>query len=446
MREDGVHARSNRPLFDGNFGYDGTYAVRWLQHGEAGVGPAPRSRLAFSTCMFWAALRDQDEFVKRVSILHIGKFYPPHRGGMETHLRDLAVRQVPAASVSVIVANSFAKSETSELAGVHVKRLACFGTVASMPICPGLIDAIRRAPADLVHLHMPNPAAAYAYLMSGHTGKVVVTHHADTLGRQFLRKFSDPYVKRLMQRAGRIIVTSTRYLDTSRELAPFREKCRIVPLGIGIEQLTAADRAAGEQLRQEFGDRLILAVGRLVPYKGFDFLIRAMKQVDAKLILIGAGPQAADLAKLAASEGVEQKLIMKGSVDGLAPYFAAACIFVLPSSNRAEAFGIVQLEAMAAGLPVINTDIDSAVPEVCIHGKTGITIQPGDTVALVEAVKTLLDGAELRQKLGEAAKSRVYAEYTADTMAKRTLSVYSEVLGAGCFPSPESQLMSPGVL
>jgi glycosyltransferase involved in cell wall biosynthesis len=372
--------------------------------------------------------------VNKVSILHIGKFYPPHRGGMETHLHDLAVRQAHAASVSVIVANSIARSEACDLEGVHINRVGRLGTIASMPICPGLIQAIRSSPADLVHLHMPNPGAAYAYLMSGHSGKVVITHHADTLGRRFLRRFSDPYVRRLMQRASRIIVTSSRYLDSSSELAPFREKCRVIPLGIGIEIPTTADYAAGQKLREEYGDRLILAVGRLVPYKGFDFLIRAMKDVDARLILIGAGPQAADLAKLAVSEGVGDKLIMKGNVDALAPYFCAACIFVLPSSNRAEAFGIVQLEAMAAGLPVVNTDIDSAVPEVCIHGKTGITIQPGDTIALVDALKTLLDRVELRHQLGGAGRTRVNTEYTADLMAVRTLSIYSEVLGAGCFP------------
>ena len=352
---------------------------------------------------------------------------------METHLRDLAVRQVQTSSVSVVVANSLARTEASEIDDVRVTRLASYGSVASMPICPGLIRAIRNSPADLVHLHMPNPGAALAFLLSGHTGKVVLTHHADTLGRRFLRRFSDPFVNRLMQRASRIIVTSNRYLQSSLELAPFREKCRVVPLGIGTENFHSAHHEACLQVRQEFGDDFILAVGRLVPYKGFDFLIRAMKQVDAKLILIGAGPQSNYLAKLAESEGVQRKLVMLGQVDELAPYFATACIFVLPSSNRAEAFGIVQLEAMAAGLPIINTDIDSAVPEVCVDGETGITIPPGDTAALADAMKLLLGRKELRRQLGEAAKARVYAEYTADKMAERTLSVYSEALGLQTF-------------
>jgi glycosyltransferase involved in cell wall biosynthesis len=367
--------------------------------------------------------------VKRVSVLHIGKYYPPHPGGMETHVRDLAVRQASVCSVRVIVANKNHRSEVSEIEGVAVERVGSFGTVGSMPICPGLVAAMHRSPADLVHVHMPNPGAAYAYLKSGHTGRIILTHHADTLGRKFLRRFSDPFVNRLMHQAARIIVTSKRYMDSSVELAPFREKCRVIPLGIGIGKRTAADEEMSLRLRRRYGSRLILAVGRLVPYKGFDFLIRAMKSVDAKLILIGAGPQSANLVKIAASEGVEDKLIMLGHVENLAPYFQAACIFVLPSSNRAEAFGIVQLEAMAAGLPVINTNIDSAVPEVCINGETGITIEPGDTNALVRAIRVLLDREELRHRLGEVAKVRVETQYTADMMAERTLSMYAEILG-----------------
>ncbi|HVJ08740.1 MAG TPA: glycosyltransferase [Acidisarcina sp.] len=362
-------------------------------------------------------------------ILHVGKYYPPHRGGMETHLRDLAVRQTGAASVNVIVANSAPRHERSVIEEVSVTRVARIGTIASMPICPGLMAAIRSTPAHLVHVHMPNPGAALAFLMSGHSGKLVITHHADTMGRRFLREFSDPFVYRLMHRADRIIVTSTRYLDSSSELAPFREKCRVIPLGIEIEDPTITGHTTREELSRQFGPRLILAVGRLVPYKGFDVLIRAMKHVDARLLLIGTGPEHKALASLVEAEGVKEKIAMLGRVDNLDPYFAVASVFVLPSVTRAEAFGIVQMEAMAAGLPVVNTDIDSGVPEVSVHGKTGITVPPGDVTALSEAMQLLLERDDLRLQFGEAARARVETEYTADLMTARTLSIYSEVLG-----------------
>jgi len=369
--------------------------------------------------------------VRRTSILHIGKFYPPHDGGMETHLRDLAERQTAVADVKVVVANGARRNETALVEDVHVTRVARIVTIASMPVCPGLAGAIRRRPADLVHIHMPNPGAAQAFLMSGHKGKLVLTHHADTMGRKILRRLSDPFVNRLMERASRIIVTSDRYLNSSSELLRFRDKCVVIPLGIDLNALTSDDDERSARIRGEFGERVIVAVGRLVAYKGFDVLVRAMKDVDARLLLIGGGPEYDALRRLAAVANVSEKVIMPGRVDDLRPYFAAAAFLVLPSVTRAEAFGMVQLEAMAAGLPVINTDIDSGVPEVSINGQTGITVMPGDAEALSHAMRLLLERADLRARLGVAARDRVQSEFTADLMAERTMSLYSEVLGDG---------------
>jgi glycosyltransferase involved in cell wall biosynthesis len=345
-------------------------------------------------------------------------------------LHDLAIRQAASAKVKVLVSNSSARNESLQIDGLQIERAAKLATIASMPVCPGLTSAIHRSPADIVHLHVPNPGAALAFLLSGHTGELVITHHADTLGRQILRRFSDPIIQRAMCRARRIIVTSTRYLNSSLELKPFREKCSVIPLGIALPRSIDSNGPAVQQLRARFGDRIVLAVGRLVPYKGFDVVIRAMKPVDAKLILIGAGPQYSELKQLAASEGVEEKVTMLGRVEDISPYFAAASFFVMPSVTRAEAFGLVQLEAMAAGLPVINTDIESGVPEVSKDGVTGITVQPRDAAALAFAMQLLLDRNDLRDRYGAAARARCQAEYSADLMAARTEAVYSEVLGS----------------
>jgi len=362
------------------------------------------------------------------SILHIGKFYPPHAGGMETHLRDLATRQAQTAKVKVIVSNSGWRSDQSVTEGVTVMRVGRVAAVSSMPVCPGLPAAIARSPANLVHIHTPNPGAALSFLMSRHPAKLIITHHADTMGRRFLRKASDPIVFRLMERASRICVTSRRYLESSPELADFRGKCSIVPLGIDPQFAAAADPETLGKLRVQFPEGFILAVGRLVPYKGFDILIRAMKRLQMKLLLIGIGPMRDDLLRLATSEGVGDKVIMPGRVDDTRPYFAAASVFVLPSVTRAEAFGLVQLEAMAAGVPVVNCDIDSGVPEVSVNGETGITVPPGDPAALRDAIQSLLDERALRERLGTEAKIRVNAEYSADLMCLRTMRIYEEVL------------------
>lgn len=364
-----------------------------------------------------------------VRVLHLGKFYPPDSGGMETHLHALATRQARQMRVSVVVASRSSCHEEAVSEGVSVTRVGQIATVASMPVCPGLVKAIRESPAELVHIHMPNPGAAYALLRSGHSGKVILTHHADTLGRKALRRLSDPFVNRVMRRASRIIVTSTRYLNSSSELKPYLEKCRVIPLGIDLNGTANWKATEAERIRHEFGDRLILSVGRLVSYKGFDILIRAMKHVEGKLLLIGSGPQHQALEQLVIAEGLKSKVAILGKVEDLRPYFAAASIFVLPSVTRAEAFGIVQLEAMAAGLPIINTDIDSGVPEVSVDQETGITVRPSDVGALAGAVDMLLKNGEQRGRFGRAAKSRAEAAFGADLMADRTMALYADVLG-----------------
>jgi glycosyltransferase involved in cell wall biosynthesis len=129
---------------------------------------------------------------------------------------------------------------------------------------------------------------------------------------------------------------------------------------------------------------------------------------------------------------------MLSRVSDLSPYFAAASIFVLPSVTRAEAFGVAQVEAMAAGLPVINTDIDSGVPEVSLDGQTGLTVPPGDETALAQAINTLLDRNDLRLQFGSAAAARAKAEFTADRMTARTMTLYDEVLGSASLRLPKS--------
>jgi glycosyltransferase involved in cell wall biosynthesis len=365
-----------------------------------------------------------------LSVLHIGKFYPPHRGGVETYLRHLVCEQVGQMAVEVVVANDRALTETGSVDGARVTRVACFGTIASQPICPSLPWKLIGRDDSIVHLHVPNPWAAQAYLMSGHTGRLIISHHADTLGRRHLRKLVDPFVRRVMQRADAIIVASKRYLDTSEELVEFRAKCHLIPYGIETGRYKRELLTEVHQIRETYGPRLIVAVGRLVSYKGFEYLLRAMQSVDATLLLIGDGPARKELEAARQQLGVTQKVQLLGAIEDPTPYYKAAMMLVLPSVSRAESFGMVQVEAMAAGIPVVNTQIDSGVPEVSVDGVTGITIPPRDPDSLATAMRTLLDCPEMRIRYGQAALARAHKEYTARRMAEDTLAVYESVLAS----------------
>lgn len=316
--------------------------------------------------------------------------------------------------------------------GAIVTRVPTFGSLASMPVTPTLPWELANIEPALVHVHAPNPAAAFAVVAARYHGPLVIMHQSDTLGRQHLKRLCDPFVNAMMRRADRIIVASQRYLDSSEELAPFRPKCRVIPMGIKIEE--DSDNTEGESARivQEHGPRLILAVGRLVGYKGFIYLIEAMRTIDATLLLVGRGPLDAELKEAARRFGVSHKLKFLGRVNQIQPYYRASSIFVLPSISRAEAFGLVQLEAMAAGLPVVNTDLDSGVPEISLDGVTGLTVPPADAAALAGAINHLLGNDNLRKRMGDAGRNRARREFGLQLMIERTNDLYEEVLQERC--------------
>ena len=364
----------------------------------------------------------------RGSILHIGKYYPPHMGGMETHLQNLVSRMSGTYDIQVLVAGDSSRKQVDHLDGAVITRVPTVGVLASMPLTPTLPGELMKMKPDLVHVHTPNPAAALAVVAAHYRGPLVVMHQSDTLGRKVLKRLCDPFVNSMLRRADRIIVASQRYVDSSVELGPFRSKCRVIPMGIKYDEGGADRDIDSKKIIQDHGPRLILAVGRLVGYKGFTYLVEAMQNVDATLLLVGNGPLDADLKEQARRCGVNHKIKFLGTIDHLDKYYRASSIFVLPSISRAEAFGLVQLEAMAASLPVVNTDLDSGVPEISLDGVTGRTVPPADAPALAGAINELLGNEYLRRRMGEAGRERARREFSLDLMVERTKALYEEVL------------------
>ena len=365
---------------------------------------------------------------RRLRILHIGKFYPPYKGGMETHLHTLCERIRDRVDVRVVVANT-TRGRTDEVIGdVPVTRLGTLVNLGAAPYTPGLARFIREAEADIVHLHWPHPTAVLAYLKSRYRGRLVVTYHSDIVRQRVLGFAFRPFLHALLERAGAIICTSPNYIDTSPVLAAHRSRCHVLPFSIVVDPLEQSPTSAVAEIRRTHGSRIVLGIGRLVSYKGFEYLIRAMEHIDGRLILIGDGPLRAKLERSARDSGSAEKVSFLSGVDDVGPYLHAADVFVLPSVARSEAFGIVQLEAMAAGTPIVNTDLPSGVPYVSPHGVSGLTVPPRDAPALAAAIGTLLDDAEARHRYGSAGKARVRSHFDVDAMATQTLALYSDLM------------------
>lgn len=369
--------------------------------------------------------------MKRLRVLQVGKYYPPYRGGMESALATLCGALREEVELRVVVSNAGPRTVREGVGGVDVTRIGTPLTLAGAALSPGMARAIRDAGADVVHFHHPNPTAVLSYLASGSRAPLVVTYHSDIVRQRLLGAAFAPVLDRFLARAHAIVATSERYAASSPVLRRHRARVRVIPFGIDEAAVGNADPGEVAALRAEWGPRVVLGVGRLVYYKGFEYLVRAMAGVDGTLVLVGDGPLAEHLRRVARECGVDGRVRFAGEVARLAPCYAAAEVFALPAVARSEAFGLVQLEAMAAGLPVVNTAIDSGVPFVSVGGETGITVPPADAGALAAALRSLLDDAALRARLGAAARERVRTRFSLARMAADTLALYREAAARG---------------
>lgn len=369
-----------------------------------------------------------------IKAVHMFKdYYPPTTGGIEQHMQLLCSGLAKQMEVAVLTPSRTWRSVEECLNDVSIVRAAEYGRLASVPLCPGFPRRLRQLRPDLVHLHFPNPMGDLAYLLSARSVPAVLTYHADIIKQQALLPIYQPLRSLLFAKLDRIIVATNEFLESSPVLKRYRHKCTVIPYGIDLEpfQLRGEDEASAvAQKRAEYGDRTILFTGVLRHYKGLDVLLEAMPRVKGNLLIAGRGAEKERLETKAAQLGLGRRVRFLGEVSAMERRLLlhAADVFVLPSTNPCETFGIAQLEAMACGLPVVSSDLPTGVRFVNRHGHTGLLVPPSDTAALAQALNQLLTLPNLRQRLGQQAQRRVHQEFTADRMIASTREVYREVL------------------
>ena len=369
-------------------------------------------------------------------VLQIYKdFYPPVKGGIEGHLNLLARGfKHRGIDVSILVSNTKPFLKIESIDGIPIIKVPQLTRVASAPINPTLFLWFRKLADqfDLFHFHLPNPTAVVSYLLAGLRKKVVVTYHSDIVRQRQLAKLYAPFSKLFLDRADTIVATSPKYIQSSNVLNCYRGKCRIVPLGIDTARFNGNAEFAvlAQKIRQRYGSRVVLFVGKFRYYKGLDVLIEAMKSVDGHLLLVGAGQLESELKSQASSAGLDNKITFLGEVsdDEVVVYLKSCDVLVLPSTLRSEAYGIVQLEAMACSKPVVSTELGTGTSYINEHQKTGLIVEPNNPTDLAKAINYLLDRPELRSQFGQAGFERVQKHFSAGRMMDDLVSIYEKCI------------------
>lgn len=373
------------------------------------------------------------------NILQINKYYCPHIGGIERVVQQIAEGLAKETNMTVLVSAENRKYQEESINGVRLIRLPRQVRFGSMPISLDFFGKLRKLSKeqDIIHLHMPFPLGDLACLLSGYKGKVVLWWHSDVVRQKKLLFFYKPIMLRMLKRADAIIVATQGHIDGSAYLKPFREKCHIIPFGVEKRIEEAADHymacqkeIENEEQKEEMPIRFLF-VGRFSYYKGCEVLLEAFVNVDnAELIMAGSGGMEKELKKKAKTLGISNKVFFTGNLseEELCRQYTECDVLVLPSIARSEAFGIVQIEAMAFGKPVINTNLPSGVPYVSRNQETGLTVEPGNVEQLTRAMQWMTTHEEERLKMGKKARERMKAEYSMEAMISRTLELYRALL------------------
>jgi rhamnosyl/mannosyltransferase len=340
--------------------------------------------------------------------------------------------------VDNLVANDVPRYSVEKKDGYSVYKVPSFGLAASTAIAPTFPFFARKIwqenGYDIAHLHFPDPLSHLTTGWLPRSARIVITWHSDIIRQKFWLKLYQPWLDRIVRRSDAIVAATPRHFATSTQLGVCdRRKQRVIHYGIDASQFdeTAAVARQVAEIRAHYGGKpLIFTVGRQVYYKGFEYLIRAMEDVDAILLLGGSGPLHDALKAVTDKLNLSQRVKFVGRIADadLAAYYHAADLFCMPSVERSEAFGLVQLEAMAARKPVICCELRNGVTYVNQNNRTGLVVPPRDPIALAQAMKRLIADASLSRKFGDAGFQRVHDEFSVEQMVAGHLALYRDIM------------------
>lgn len=372
-----------------------------------------------------------------MKILQLGKFYPPDTGGMETALYNITEElNQRGIQCDVLCANKEKEYRNDLLNGYKVIRTSSYGIVASTSISPQMIRELKKIITnyDILHIHHPNPTANLALFMANPKKQKVVIHwHSDIIKQELELRFYKPLLIWMLKKADVIIGTSQKYIDESLQLKDFKNKCVPIPIGIKKNDI-GVDENKFEEIKVRFKNKkIIFSLGRFIYYKGFEYLIESAKYLpDNYVILLGGdGELKEKYEQIIRENGLSEKVFLVGKIDqkDLGSYYEACDLFCLPSIAKSEAFGLVMVEAMSFGKPIVATKIKGSGTDWVNHNEiTGLNVEPKNPEQLANAFKTILENQEIYSKFSKNAFQRYLNEFTIETEIEKLIKVYRTIL------------------
>lgn len=367
-----------------------------------------------------------------MKVLQLGKFYPVG-GGVEKVMVDLMGGLSARGMYCDMLCAGVGLSGISRINSRS--KLICVDSwckLAATMIAPGMISQLRRIcqEYDIIHVHHPDPMACLALYLSGYKGRVVLHWHSDIAKQRFLLQLYRPLQHWLLKRADVVVGTSPVYMQESPHLAHWQHKVCCLPIGI---EPVSPNKEAVEELRSRYGGRhIIFSLGRLVPYKGYRYLIEAARYLSEDYVVLigGTGPLHNELQERIRHWGVTDRVKLLGRIseEDLPAYYGACSLFCLSSVQKTEAFGIVQIEAMSCGKPVVATRIpQSGVAWVNSDEESGLNVEPGDARALASALRRICEDEELGRLLSAGARERFQRLFHIDRMIDETINLYNQL-------------------
>jgi len=363
-------------------------------------------------------------------VLHVYKDYdPPVRGGMERHVALMCRYQRQWCDVEALVCSREMRTRRFIHEDVPVTAVGEWCRFQSAPLAPLFPWYLGTTRADVVVVHFPNPTAEMSWLLARPKAALIVRYQSDVIRQARAMRVYRPFQHAFLRRADLILPTSHQYLDSSETLQHFREKCEVLPLGIVPEAYQSPDPEAVSALREKYGS-FVFFCGVHRYYKGLRWLIEAASAIQGRVVIAGDGPERKANEALAGSCGGEVLFPGALSEEDLVNYLHAAAVVAFPSSERSEAFGLSILEAHACGTPVVSTQLGTGVEFVNEDGMTGLNVPPKNAPALAAAVNRLLQDRELADRLGQAARDRVFRAFSAEKIARQEYEIYQRVVEA----------------